>query len=71
MEYIDYEDPVKLTVLRGQQLIEFTLQSAGPPPAARRDSHDGMLIRNATWQIAGLKVPAENRNFTLDLFRGL
>ena len=36
LEYIDYEDPVKLTVLRGQQLIEFTLQSAGPPPASKK-----------------------------------
>ena len=36
LECIDYEDPVKLTVLRGQQLIEFTLQSAGPPPASKR-----------------------------------
>ncbi|MCE5267815.1 MAG: S1C family serine protease [Planctomycetaceae bacterium] len=30
LQGLDYEDPVKLTVLRGQQLIEFTLQSVGP-----------------------------------------
>ena len=29
LEYIDYEDPVKLTVLRGQELIEVSLRSAG------------------------------------------
>ena len=29
LEYIDYEDEVKLTVLRGQDLLEFTLRSAG------------------------------------------
>jgi serine protease Do len=27
LEYLDYQDPVKLTLLRGQELIEVTLQS--------------------------------------------
>jgi S1-C subfamily serine protease len=27
LEYIDHEDPVKLTVLRGQELLEFTLHT--------------------------------------------
>jgi serine protease Do len=39
LEYVDYEDEIKLTVLRGQELIEFALQAAdgaktlkkGPP----------------------------------------
>ncbi len=30
LQYIDFEDPVKLTVLRGQQLIEVTLQTRLP-----------------------------------------
>jgi serine protease Do len=29
LEYVDYEDPVRLTVLRGQDLMEFTLQAIG------------------------------------------
>jgi S1-C subfamily serine protease len=29
LEYIDYEDDVKLTLLRGQDLLEFTLRSPG------------------------------------------
>jgi serine protease Do len=29
LEYIDYEDGIKLTVLRGQELIEFALPAAG------------------------------------------
>ena len=29
LEYIDYEDPVQLTVLRGQELLKFVLQAAG------------------------------------------
>jgi S1-C subfamily serine protease len=29
LEYIDYEDAIKLTVLRGQELLEFTLRSSG------------------------------------------
>ena len=27
LEYVDYQDPVRLTVLRGQELLEFTLQA--------------------------------------------
>ena len=29
MEFVDYEDPIKLTIIRGQDLLEFTLRSAG------------------------------------------
>jgi serine protease Do len=29
LEYIDYEDEIKLTVLRGQEMLEFSLRSAG------------------------------------------
>jgi serine protease Do len=35
LEYVDYEDPVKLTVLRGQELLEWVLQirvEQGPSP---------------------------------------
>jgi len=27
LEYVDFEDQVKLTVLRGQELLEFVLQA--------------------------------------------
>jgi serine protease Do len=36
LAYIDYEDPIRLTVLRDQKLIEFKLQSAGPPPVDKK-----------------------------------
>jgi S1-C subfamily serine protease len=29
LEYVDYEDPVRLTVLRDQELLEFVLQAQG------------------------------------------
>jgi len=32
LEYIDYEDPVQLTVLRGQELLKFVLQAGGENP---------------------------------------
>ncbi|MEN6459252.1 MAG: trypsin-like peptidase domain-containing protein [Thermoguttaceae bacterium] len=35
-ERLNYDDPVKLTLLRGQQLIEVTLQSSDLPPATRK-----------------------------------
>jgi S1-C subfamily serine protease len=35
-EYIDYEDPVKLTVLRDQQWLEFTLRPAAAPKPAKK-----------------------------------
>ncbi len=31
LEYVDYEDEIKLTVLRGQELIEFSLPAADQP----------------------------------------
>jgi serine protease Do len=31
LEYVDYEDPVKLTLLRDQELIEVTLRAPGDP----------------------------------------
>ena len=41
LEYIDYEDAVKLTVLRGQELIEFPLRSGRSNRRRRRkDNHD-------------------------------
>jgi serine protease Do len=36
LEYVDYEDPVTLTVLRGQDLITFSLRSSGEPPAPKK-----------------------------------
>ncbi|MEN6448988.1 MAG: S1C family serine protease [Thermoguttaceae bacterium] len=36
LELIDYEDPVKLTVLRDQQLIELTLQPVTPSPSNKK-----------------------------------
>lgn len=33
LEYVDYEDPVTLTVLRGQDLITFSLRSSAKPRA--------------------------------------
>ncbi len=32
LQYVDYEDKVKLTVLRGQQMVEFVLQASGENP---------------------------------------
>jgi serine protease Do len=31
LEYIDYEDPVKLTIIRGQDLVEITVQPTAEP----------------------------------------
>jgi S1-C subfamily serine protease len=36
LEYIDYEDVVKLTALRGQNMLEFTLRSAGPSETPKK-----------------------------------
>jgi hypothetical protein len=36
LEYVDYEDPVTLTVLRGQDLITFSLRSSEEPPAPKK-----------------------------------
>ena len=43
LEYVDYEDAVKLTVLRGQELIEFSLR------VGRRgqDAREGTAAMNA------------------------
>jgi S1-C subfamily serine protease len=37
LEYVDAEDSIRLTVLRGQELIAFELRSAGEPPPARKE----------------------------------
>lgn len=37
LEYIDYEDEVKLTVLRGQDLLQFTLRSIGDAKPAKKE----------------------------------
>lgn len=34
LEYIDYEDPVKLTIIRGQDLVELTVQATAEPKQA-------------------------------------
>ena len=36
MEFVDYEDPIRLTVIRGQELLEFTLRSAGGSKPSKR-----------------------------------
>jgi S1-C subfamily serine protease len=36
LEYVDYEDPIKLTVLRGQELIAVTLQASGPANTSKK-----------------------------------
>ncbi len=36
MEYVDYEDPVALTVLRGQELMTFSLRSNGAPQPVKK-----------------------------------
>ena len=37
LEYIDYEDAMKVTVLRGQDLLEFTLRSAGDSKPSKKE----------------------------------
>jgi S1-C subfamily serine protease len=37
LEYVDYEDPIKLTLLRGQDLIEVSLRSAGEASAPKKE----------------------------------
>lgn len=36
MEFVDYDDPIRLTVIRGQELLEFTLRSAGESKPSKR-----------------------------------
>jgi serine protease Do len=41
LDYIDFQDPVKLTILRGQDLIEVTLQGEEKNWAIAKNTHSG------------------------------